>query len=269
MAQVFRFPPPAAQEREALMLELRQLAKACNVTWEQLTAFACGKDKTWDDMPLDFLYGPVNILRAELEEQESKAAQAAQVQRAKVIPFASQAASPSAVTAPGSAKAEAHRRSMITKVHIALPVLYAKLPGFNEDTYRYILRERWGVDSSTKLDNGQLHELLLHLTDIGRDVLRGKIRRGSPDKKPATLEYDGSGLGREALMGKIEAMLAEKGAAEGTDMPWGYAVAILKRQTANDPGGQIRRFEDALPEHLSAVIAALYRDAKRKGRRTV
>ncbi len=35
-------------------------------------------------------------------------------------------------------------------------------------------------------------------------------------------------------MRKIEAMLAEKGRAEGTAVPWGYAVAILKRQSGGD-----------------------------------
>lgn len=248
MAQILRFSSPAMRERASVLQEMRALAVALGMTWEYFTECACGEGKTWDDRPLDFLYGPLNLLRAELTEQKRKAAPTA----------------PAKTPAPPAAKAAAHRRDMITKVHIALPILYAKLPRFNEETYRHILSERWGADSSTKLNNTQLHELLLHLADLGRGVLRGKIRRGGPDDIPATLKRDTSGLGRTGLMRKIEAMLAEKGRVEGTDMPWGYAAAILKRQT----GGAVSRFEDATPEHLRGVIAALYRDANRKDRRT-
>ena len=74
---------------------------------------------------------------------------------------------------------------------------------------------------------------------------------------------DNDNLGREPLMKKIEAQLTEKGRAEGTDVPWGYAVAILKRQS----GGVTRCFEHATPEQLRGVIAALTRDARRNGRR--
>ena len=64
-------------------------------------------------------------------------------------------------------------------------------------------------------------------------------------------------------MDKIEALLAEKGRVEGTHMPWAYAVAVLKKQS----GGVTRCFEHATPEQLRGVIAALTRDARRKGRR--
>ena len=65
-------------------------------------------------------------------------------------------------------------------------------------------------------------------------------------------------------MQKIEALLAEKGRVEGTDMPWAYAVGILKRQTR----GEITSFQspDLTDEALNGVIAALSRDADRKGR---
>jgi hypothetical protein len=65
-------------------------------------------------------------------------------------------------------------------------------------------------------------------------------------------------------MRKIEALLAEKGRVEGTDMPWAYAVGILKKHS----NGVTRCFEHATPEQLRAVIAALMKDAKRHGRRT-
>lgn len=79
---------------------------------------------------------------------------------------------------------------------------------------------------------------------------------------PLTLEKDDSGLGRDVYMRKIEAQLAEKGRAEGTKVPWGYAVTILKKQS----GGVTKCFEHATVEQLRGVIAALTYDAKKKGR---
>jgi len=290
MAQVLRFITPAMQKRESILAELRLLASACGMTWEQVTAFACGEGKTWDDRPTDFLYGPLNILRASVAEQQEKVAQAAASavptgRKAKVIPFggvagkqeAAQAAAP-AVEQPLVDKEGAHRRAMIIKVQIRLKELYAKLPGFDEDVYRFIMREHWGVDSSTKLSNGQLHELLLHLQMLEFEDSKSKRRGKSKVKRgkqkitrplaghdaPALLYSDPSGLGRTYLMEKISALLSEKGAAEGRYITWNYALGILKRQS----GGVVDDWEKAMPENLRAVIAALYRDAKRKGRRT-
>ena len=101
--------------------------------------------------------------------------------------------------------------------------------------------------------------------------LEGKRGKASPQRTgerrkrrdvPLTLEKDDSGLGRDVYMRKIEAQLAEKGRAEGTKVPWGYAVAILKRQS----GGVTKCFEHATVEQLRGVIAALTYDAKKKGR---
>jgi len=247
-------------EREDILAEIRRLTPACGVSWESLTVKVFEKNNAWawDDVPTGYL--------CKLLERMIDYAAKFPARKAKVIPFGGAAAAPVAER-PSCSREDAHKRSMIIKVQIALKAMYAKMPGFNDDTYRYILQERWGVNSSTKLNNRQLHELLLHLADIGKDVLRGKIKRGrggSPDKPPATLKRDTTGLDRTGLMSKIEAMLAEKGTDENVAMPWGYAVAILERQT----NGEVKRFEDADPEQLRGVIAALYRDAKRKGRRT-
>ena len=160
------------------------------------------------------------------------------------------------------------RRAMLGKIHIALSELYARaykdqaLSGFCEDVYRYKLRDDYGVDSAAKLDNKQLHEILRWLASLGWQARKGRHRRSAP----AALTHDTSGMSREARMTKIEAMLAEKGACEGTEMPWGYAVGILKRQTVNTPGGQVNSLDKASPSQLDDVIAALYRDAIRKGR---
>jgi len=311
--QVLTFTSPAMRERERLLAEIRRLAQACGMTWEQITAFACGKNGRWEDRPTDFLYGPLNILRAEIAEKESRAA-APPPRLAKIIPIAP-ANTPAPVAPPAPAPVNtsaanaraAHRRAMIAKIHIALPALYATLPGFSEDTYRYLLSERFGVESSADLTNAQLHELLLHLSRLGweakpkrqkadrpRAVARsGAARarlRGSPPQTscapadadrdartaprikpplaghdaPALLYSDLSGLGRSYLMQKISALLSEKGTKEGRYVRWDYALAILKRQS----GGVVKEWEDALPDQLRGVIAALHRDAKRKGRET-
>lgn len=304
MAQVIRFASPVIQERENILAEIRKLASACGMTWDQVTYFACGKDKTWEEVPLDFLYGPLNILRAEVAELESKAASVPAMppnRGGKVIPFVSpsvpgesaHAAAKRIVSdmhaideyrsrvitvvhsrqtktlsdaelAHKKAGREAHRKMMIAKVHIFLSELYGRLDGFTEDVYRFILQEQWGVNSSTQLTNEQLHSLLVHLQAMGTEAKWRKGERGKRDKAPATLKRDTSGMDRTGLMRKIEAMLAEKGAEEDASIPWAYGVGILKRQT----GGVVTRFEDATPEQLSAVIAALYYDAKRKGRCT-
>lgn len=99
------------------------------------------------------------------------------------------------------------------------------------------------------------------LSGLGWKMRKGRNRRNAPE----TLFKDDSGMHRQDQMEKIEAMLAEKGRAEGTDVPWGYAVTILKRQS----NGEVKSFTDdkVTREHLDGVIAALYKDAKRRGRR--
>jgi hypothetical protein len=103
------------------------------------------------------------------------------------------------------------------------------------------------------------------MQEYGFAPKKGSARRGVQRKKavPAPLNDENDLLQRKPLMEKIEALLAEKGRVEGTHVPWGYAVAVLKRQS----GGVTRCFEHATPEQLQGVIAALMYDAKRHGRR--
>lgn len=155
-----------------------------------------------------------------------------------------------------------HRKSMLAKVHIA-----RNQRAMNEDEYRVMLADRYGVESARDLTDKQLHDLLLHLQKLGAVFTRGSARQrgGRANRKkaiPATLTHDETGLGREAYMKKIEALLAEKGRAEGTHMPWGYAVGILKRLT----GGAVKSLDQADEMLLAKVIAALTYDARRKGR---
>lgn len=147
------------------------------------------------------------------------------------------------------------RRFMIAKVKIA-----QKQIGMDDDTYHAMLDELFGVESCTKLNNEQLHKLILHFQKCGWQAKRGSARRGADRKRGVP-----SNLQREPLMRKIEALLAEKGREEGTLMPWAYAVGILKKQTRG-AGGEVKALEHATGEQLCNVIAALVRDAQRKGR---
>jgi hypothetical protein len=161
--------------------------------------------------------------------------------------------------ARGATKEEDQRKAMLAKIHIALNILM-KNEGWSEDTYRYGLLEKFGVNSAADLNNEQLHKTLLWLSSLGWQAKAGRHRRSAPR---ALMCDDLTHLGREELLAKIEAQLAEKGRVEGTDMPWGYAVAILKRQS----GGVTKCLDQATPEQLRGVIAALWRDAKRKRRK--
>lgn len=139
----------------------------------------------------------------------------------------------------------ASRKAMLAKVHIAKKNL-----GMDDATYRELLGNNFNVTSSADLSNDGLHRLVLYLVGLGF----------TPTGKGGSARPKGSFS--KAKMNKIGALLAEKGADEGTAVPWNYAIGILKRQT----GGHATRFDMATDTELDAVIAALVRDAKRKGR---
>lgn len=158
------------------------------------------------------------------------------------------------------AQCDEQRKALLAKIHVAKKQL-----GLTEEEYRALLDGHFGAASAADLGLTDLKRLVLVLVGYGFKPSKGHARRGVSRKRetPATLTNDNDKLGREPLMKKIEAQLTEKGRAEGTDVPWGYAVAILKRQS----GGVTRCFEHATPEQLREVIAALTRDARRNGRR--
>lgn len=156
-----------------------------------------------------------------------------------------------------------NRRAELAKIHVAKKQL-----AMDDETYRTMLMSQFGVESARDLSGPQRKSCILYMQRLGFEGKRGKAspqRTGERRKHrdvPLTLEKDDSGLGRDVYMRKIEAQLAEKGRAEGTKVPWGYAVAILKKQS----GGVTKCFEHATVEQLRGVIAALTYDASRKGR---
>lgn len=177
-------------------------------------------------------------------------------------PAPSAPAAPEPLRLSRGTERQERRKAMLAKVHIA-----RNQQGMSEDDYRAMLDARYSVTSARDLTDRQLHDLLLYMQQLGVVFTRGSARKrsGKANRKrdiPAALTHDDAELGREAYLKKIEALLAEKGRAEGTHMPWGYAVGILKRQT----GGAIKSLDQADALQLRDVIAALVYDAKRKGR---
>lgn len=181
--------------------------------------------------------------------------------RASVLRFPAPAVAPPPAPAPETfpalplpdAKIEDQRKAMLAKIHIALDKLRSRLPGFNDDVYRFTLRERWGVDSSAKMSRHQLDEVLHWLSELG-----------FMSNRPFYARRDYTRWGEAALIEKINALLAEKGQKEtGTFLGMEYAEGILKRQTRGEAESVYR----ATPKQLRAVIAALDKDASRKGRR--
>lgn len=157
-------------------------------------------------------------------------------------------------------KEQEQRKSLLAKIHVAKKQL-----GLDDAEYRAMLEGNFGVMSAASLDLHELERMVFVMRSYGFAPKRGHARRGESRKRdvPALLTACGDNLGRRALVEKIEAQLAEKGRIEGTDMPWGYALGILKRQS----GGVTRSLDHATEEQLQGVISALARDAKRKGRR--
>ncbi len=129
----------------------------------------------------------------------------------------------------------ASRRAMLAKIHIAKKDL-----GLDDDTYRLMLGNLFGVDSSAKLSLKQLDQLLDHLTK------RGFVATKKGDAKPSDKVRN-----RQPMLDKIGALLTELGQLEGRHVPWSYAVGVLKRQSS------VMRLEWATASQLRAVIAAL------------
>ena len=177
-------------------------------------------------------------------------------------PASSDPAAPEPLRLSRGTERQERRKAMLAKVHIA-----RNQQGMSEDDYRAMLDARYSVTSARDLTDRQLHDLLLYMQQLGAVFTRGSARKrsGKANRKreiPAALTHDDAELGREAYLKKIEALLAEKGRAEGTHMPWAYAVGILKQQT----GGAIKSLDQADVLQLRNVIAALVYDARRKGR---
>ena len=139
-----------------------------------------------------------------------------------------------------------NRRAMLAKVHIG-----KKRLGLDDETYRALLSDAYGVNTAAKLSVKQLDDLLMRFQAMGAELNQGANPRGLRTRTE-----------RGSYLRKIEALLAEKGSDEGRHISWDYAAGILERQTK----GTAKSLDKATIEQLRKVIAALTYDARRKGR---
>ncbi|MBA4709553.1 gp16 family protein [Aquitalea aquatica] len=134
------------------------------------------------------------------------------------------------------------RQALIAKLHIARQQL-----AMHDADYRSLLaRIVPGCSSSTQLDQPQLVQVLAEMQRLGF-VPRPGLRHGKRPQPSA---------GRQALMGKIAALLAEAG------RPWPYVDAMARRMF------QIDKVDWLDTQQLHKLVAALMIDARRAGRKT-
>lgn len=139
-----------------------------------------------------------------------------------------------------------NRKAMLAKVHIG-----KKRLGLDDETYRALLSDTYGVNTAAKLSVKQLDDLLMRFQAMGAELNQGVNPRGLKTRTE-----------RGSYLRKIEALLAEKGSEEGRHISWDYAAGILERQTK----GTVKSLDAASIAQLRKVIAALTYDARRKGR---
>ncbi|WP_165682140.1 gp16 family protein [Metapseudomonas otitidis] len=120
--------------------------------------------------------------------------------------------------------------------------------GMDDDTYRAMLMRTVGATTSKGLTPRQIGRVLAELERLG-------FQPTSPRKAPAGRKTAESAPERAALIGKINAQLAE---AERTIA---YADGLARRMF------QVERVEWCDPDQLRRLVAALAYDAKRHGRR--
>jgi phage gp16-like protein len=135
--------------------------------------------------------------------------------------------------------ADVLRKNELAKIHLAKKQL-----ALDDDEYRAIMLSVTGKQSAADLDWQGRHKLLNHFKKIGFKVVAKAAQR----PRPAVARN------RQALIGKIEAQLAE------AKLPWAYADAMAKRICKVDS------IQFCTPEHLGKIISALSYSAKRHGR---
>jgi phage gp16-like protein len=151
------------------------------------------------------------------------------------------------------------RKGLLAKIHIAKAQL-----GLDDDAYRAVLAAH-DAESAKDLDQKGLETVLTHMEKLGWQAKVARSRKRDAHGAPKNLGR-GQGKGnakpydRSLLLTKIEALLADKGAAQDEHVPWDYAAAILKRMYKLD------RLEWANTDQLRGVMVALMKGGKRKKR---
>lgn len=138
------------------------------------------------------------------------------------------------------------RNKDLAKIHIAKKQL-----GLDDDAYRAMLQMVAGVASAAHLTADGRQKVLAHLRKSGFRTRPGKKRfPGRPNMSGF------AGTGKEAMLRKIEAYLAE------AKRPWSYV-----HKMAEDMFDR-KRVQWCHPGQLHSIIAALEYDARRHGRYT-
>jgi phage gp16-like protein len=145
--------------------------------------------------------------------------------------------------AHGPTHAPQDKKKALAMVHVAKKDLR-----LDDDVYRNLLQDRFGVGSAKDLTPAQLGLLLDQFRQLGF----------KPSKKPTDVQ---TGRGTAPLLRKIEALLAAKGQDEGRFVPLSYAEGLLKKMTG------VEKLAWATPEDLRKVVAALSVHNRRHGGR--
>jgi len=127
------------------------------------------------------------------------------------------------------------RRSDLAIIHIAKKQL-----GLDDETYRAMLLQHGGVNSSKDLSATGAERVIKHLKASG---FKAEPKYGKrPKHRP----------GCGAMMDKVEALLADR------KLPWSYAQVMAKHMF------NVEKLEWLEPEDLHKLVAALQIDANRR-----
>ena len=146
---------------------------------------------------------------------------------------------------PAAAKSpkEANRNKDLSRIHILKKEL-----GLDEDNYRALLKGLTGKDSAGLLDAKERWRVLCEMGKLLNGGKEPPKKKGKHPGRPARP----MGQGRDALIGKMEAHLAE------AKRPWSYANSMAKHMFGVD----LVQWLDA--DQLWRLVAALEYDQKRR-----
>ena len=138
------------------------------------------------------------------------------------------------------------KRTLIAKIHIAKKDL-----AMDDDTYRDVLHRVTGKNSCKDMTLNELKAVIKDLKRLGFTVktVQSKPKHGT---KPTTTPE------REAMLGKIEAMLADM------NLHWNYVHAMSK----NMFGVDFVHWLDAQKTHKVVQALAVYQNRKAKEQET-
>lgn len=141
----------------------------------------------------------------------------------------------------------------------------ARQMGWDEDTYRAILERVTGQTSAADLTARQRARVLNEFARLGWQVKKAKSHRAPTAKTPSppvgegggggAMPLTGPGWGKDRLLAKIGALLADAGRG------WGYADGCARKMFQVD---SVRFCDD---DQLRRIVAALSYDQQRRAKR--